>query len=358
MTEFDIGAAIQQTPLTDLTIGSETTDGTTGQKEQFFYNDKFPERYGKYKKISKVRVPINSFSTWTVGQGWTASTRDTIILEEIRGAGEDTLTSILWNMQTIKKVNGQSFALIIRDKETGTLINLRPLDPLSIVTVGGPEGVIIRYEQISKTKGQPNKTIEVEDMFHWINDRTADNMVGTSIIDSMTWNIEAQEEARHMLRRKVKNSGILGLIEADTQDVTEIATMDAAIKKGMENGTFMKFPKGVVDVKEWAAKLNIGEILLWLNYLDDEFFMEIGLPKVILGGSSENEGDKKMSYLSFEPVYKREINDIKADFWNQLGIRIEFNLPPSLQNQLADNQLKNTSQVGLQPNDTQAGVGE
>ena len=84
----------------------------------------------------------------------------------------------------------------------------------------------------------------------------------------------------------------------------------------------------------------------------------IGLPKVILGGSSENEGDKKMSYLAFEQVYKREINELKADLWNQLAIRVEFDTPASLQKQLADNELKNTSQVGLQPNDTQAGVGE
>ena len=126
----------------------------------------------------------------------------------------------------------------------------------------------------------------------------------------------------------------------------------------MENGTFMKFPKGVVEVKEWAMRLNIQELLLWLNYLDDEFFMEIGMPKVILGGSSENEGDKKMSYVSFEQVYKREINDIKADFWNQVNIRIEFNLPASITSSLQDNQAKNTSQVAFQPNDTQAGVGE
>ena len=195
-------------------------------------------------------------------------------------------------------------------------------------------------------------------MLHFINDRVADDMVGVSVIDSLTWNIEAQEEARRMFRRKVKNSGILGIIEVDEDITSKLTTLDAAIKKGMEEGTFMKIPKGIVDAKDWVSNLNTQEILAWLNYLDDEFFMEIGLPKVILGGSSENEGDKKMSYLAFEQVYMREISELKADIWNQLAIRIEFNKPASLQNQLADNQLKNTSQVGLQPNDTQAGVGE
>ena len=356
MTELDIGAAIQQTPVTDLQIASQTTDGS-GEEEIFHYNNEFNSRYGKYRKISKVRIPINAFSTWSGGLGWTASDRDTVILNSIRGAGEDTFDSILWNMRVIKKVNGQSFSHIVRNEETGTLLNVKPLDPSSVVSVSR-KGIIIRYEQISKNEGVKNIVIEVKDMLHFINDRVADDMVGVSVIDSLTWNIEAQEEARHMLRRKIKNSGIIGLIEQDSQDTTEIKTMDAAILKGMENGTFMKFPKGVVEVKEWAAKLNIQETLLWLNYLDDEFFMEIGLPKVILGGSSENEGDKKMSYLSFEPNYKRQINEEEADILNQLGVEIEFNLPPSLQNQLADNELKNTSQVGLQPNDTIAGRGE
>ncbi len=357
MPDLEIGSTIIQTPVTDLQIASQTTD-SSGEEETFHYNNEWSDRYGKYTRISKVRVPINSFSTWTVGQGWTTPlAKDTVTLERIRGAGEDSFLSVLWNMQTIKKVNGQSFSQIIRNEETGTLINLKPLDPSTVVSVSR-KGVIIRYEQISKFEGVKNLVIRTQDMLHFINDRVADDMVGVSVIDSLTWNIEAQEEARRMFRRKVKNSGILGIIEVDEDITSKLTTLDAAIKKGMEEGTFMKIPKGIVDAKDWVSNLNTQEILAWLNYLDDEFFMEIGLPKVILGGSSENEGDKKMSYLAFEQVYMREISELKADIWNQLAIRIEFNKPASLQNQLADNQLKNTSQVGLQPNDTQAGVGE
>ncbi len=357
MAELDIGAVVPQTSGQSYVVPTETTDGAAEQKETFFYNDKWVEWYGKYKNFAKAKISINSYATWITGQGSTASTRGTILFESITGSGEDSILSVLWNMLVVKKINGRSYAQIIRDSDTGRLLNLKPLDPSSIVTVVNRKGITIRHEQISKTKA-PKKVIKVEDMFYLINDRVADDTTGTSVIEALIWNIEAQEEARRMFRRKVKNSGILGVISVDSQDTAEMTALDVQIKKGIEDGTFMKIPKGVLEAENWVSNLNTQEIIQWLNYLDDEFFMMIGIPKVILGGSSENEGDKKMSYLAFEQVYMREINELKADIWNQLAIRIEFNKPASLQNQLADNELKNTSQVGVQPNDTQAGVGE
>ena len=125
----------------------------------------------------------------------------------------------------------------------------------------------------------------------------------------------------------------------------------------MEKGTFIIVPEDVLDVAEWAVKLNTQELIAWLNYLDDEFYQILGIPKVIAGGSGDIEGDSKISYLTFEPDYKRAITELQDDFWNQIGIRIKFNLPPSLKNELADNEAANTSQTGFQPNDTTAGVG-
>ena len=46
-----------------------------------------------------------------------------------------------------------------------------------------------------------------------------------------------------------------------------------------------------------------------------------------------------------------------ADLWNQLYMRIEFEAPVSLKETVIDNEEKNTSQIGFQPNDTEAGVG-
>ena len=357
MTRFDIAQVTTPTVITDETIDSESTDGVADQKETFWYNSNFTKWYGNYKNVAKVKIPINAYATWVVGQGWIADDRTTVILEEIRGWGEDSFLSILWNMLVIKKVNGDSFSEIIRN-DIGTLTSLKPLDPASIVTVIGADGIIIRYEQISKIKGNENKVIPVEKIFHLCNDRVADNTHGTSVIEALVWNMEAQEEARKTHRKMVRRNGVVKIIEIDVQDTAKRNAFKAEWKTAIENGDVLILPKGVAEAKDWHGTLDTQGVLSWLNYLDEEAHMMSGMPKVILGGSSENEGDKKMSYLAFEQVYKREVNELKADIWNQLSIRVEFNNPASLQNQLADNELKNTSQVGVQPNDTEAGVGE
>ncbi len=358
MAELDIAQTTTPTTIQDETIDSATTDGVGDQKETFWFNSHFTKRYGNYKNIAKVRIPINAYATWVVGKGWTSTTTTTLELESIRGWGEDTFLSVLWNMLVIKKVNGDSYAEQVRSIDTGRIINLKPLDPVSIVHVVGPDGILIRYEQISKIKGNANKVIPVEKMFHLCNDRVADNIHGTSVIEALIWNMEAQEEARKTHRKMVRRNGVVKIIEIDVQDTTKRNAFKAEWKTAIENGDVLILPKGVAEAKDWHGTLDTAGVIQWLNYLDEEFFMMLGMPKVILGGSSETEGDKKMSYLSFEQVYLREINELKDDIFNQLGLRVEFGKPSSLQNQLQDNELKNTSQVGLQPNDATAGVGE
>jgi hypothetical protein len=358
MADKALESSIIQTAVRDYQTGSQTTDGASEGGETFWYNENFTKWYGKYKSIAKLRIPINAFATWIVGQGWTAGSRDTVILNRIMGIGDDNFMEILWNMIVTKKINGRSYAQIVRNEDGTSIINIKPLDPSSIVTVVNEAGLTIRHEQISKVEGKSNKVIRPQDMLYFVNDRVADDTTGTSIVEAVEWNIEAQEEARRMFRRKVKNSGILGVLEIDSDDTGKFKTIDAAIKKGMEEGTLMKIPKGTIEARNWVSNLNTQEIIQWLNYLDDEFFMMIGIPKVILGGSSENEGDKKMSYVAFEQVYKKEINGLIDDIWNQLGIKIEFNFPASITQTLATNNEKNASQVGFQANDTLAGVGE
>ena len=50
----------------------------------------------------------------------------------------------------MKKINGDAFAEIIRGKD-GNIVNLKVLDPASIRVVTNRKGVIIRYDQLSKT---------------------------------------------------------------------------------------------------------------------------------------------------------------------------------------------------------------
>jgi len=48
-------------------------------------------------------------------------------------------------------IDGDAFSEIIRD-ENKTLINLKPLDTASMKIVTDKKGMILRYEQMNKTK--------------------------------------------------------------------------------------------------------------------------------------------------------------------------------------------------------------
>ncbi len=357
MAELDIGQAATPTEIADYKISSESTDGINAEGETFWDNPNWTEFYGKYLSTTKLKAKIKAYATWIVGLGYTTDTRTQVILDNIKGSGEDTTLSIFWNMIVIKKINGDAYAEIIRNKETGTLINLKPLAPDTVRVVFGTNGIIKRYEQRSTVKGGKNTIIPIENMFHLVNDRIADETHGDSVIDSLIWNIESQEEARRMFRRKVKNSGIMGILKMDTEDQVKIEGLKPVLKKGMEEGIFLMVPDDVIDVQDWGMKLDTQGIVQWLNYLADEEDQIIGIPKIITGGSGEIEGDSKIAYLTFEPKYKREIKEFEDDLWNQLAVKIKINLPPSLKEELQSNEQANTSQTGFQPNDTTAGVG-
>jgi len=358
MAELDIGQTTTPTIVSDHQTPSESTDGISdGTGETFYNNEDFDKFYGKYLGTTKIKMAIKAFATWVVGLGWEADPETTVLLDHIAGSGEDTFLSILWNMLVIKKVNGDSYAEIIRDKETGTLINLKPLDPSSITIVFDNKGIITRYEQRSKVNNKKNQVILVENMLHLVNDRVADNIHGDSVIESLEWNIEAQEEARRAHRKMVKRNGVVRVIELDTQNTAKINKFKIQWKTAIDNGDVLLLPKDVAEAKDWGGNLDTVGVLAWLNYLDDEFYQIIGIPKIIIGGSGEIEGDSKIAYLTFEPTYKREIRELKDDLWNQLAIKLDFILPPSLKAELQSSEAANTSQTGFQPNDTTAGVG-
>ena len=124
MAELDIVSTTTSTDLADFTTPSESTDGAGEQKETRWPNNNFNKWYGKYRKIAKLNIAINASATWVLGMGWTSKDKmQEQRLKRIRGWGEDSLTQILWNMLVIKKVNGDSFAEIIRN-DSGNLINL------------------------------------------------------------------------------------------------------------------------------------------------------------------------------------------------------------------------------------------
>ena len=355
MSELNISKTTTPTVLTDTTIDSETTDGVSGTGETYYDNKDFTDNYGIYKNDAKVKTAMNGFATWVLGLGWTADPATTVELEHIIGSGEDTFLSILWNAIVVKKFHGDSYTEDIKDKKSGKRINLKPLSPSSIRVVYSPEGIIERYEQ--RIKGKPNKKLTTNQILHLANDRIADNTHGTSVLEAVKWNVEARKEAKETHRKMIKRNGVVRVIEVDTVNTVKLAKFKEEWKDAIDKGDVLILPKNVAEAKDWHGTLDTAGVLAWLSYLDDELLQLLGIPKIIVGASGDIEGDSKISYLTFEQVYLRAVKELQDDLWKQLSIKVEFNKPASLKQEIASNEAANTSQTGFQPNDTTAGVG-
>lgn len=341
-----------------FSVSPVTTDGVADQKETYYDHSKANEYRGYYKTIPEFKTAINGFSTWVIGKGWYTDSRTTAILENLTGWGEDTFLSIMWNMIVTKKVQGDAFAEIIRN-EDGTLINLKPLDTGTIRIVVDKKGIILRYDQMSKTgSSEVVQSFQPSEMLHLCNDRIEDEIHGTAITESIQWVIDARQEAMHDLRLMIHRSKALGAIEIDTEDETKRDEVIGQVESMINNGDLLSYPKGTMEIKEVnLTRVQIQEIISWIRYLENFFYQALGVPKVILGGSEEfTEASSKIGYLTFEQVYSKEVTELIADLWNQAAIRVEFNKPASIKNELLNSEDKNTGQVGFQPKEATAGL--
>ncbi len=116
---------------------------------------------------------------------------------------------------------------------TGSLVNLKPLAPDSIVVVANRKGRVKRYEQVNKYLGTQPLKFRPEQILHLSRKRLADEMHGISIIPSVKWIIEARNEAMSDWKRVLhRNIDPLWIFHLDTDDTTKIAAfktkMDAA----------------------------------------------------------------------------------------------------------------------------------
>lgn len=348
MPNFNNATSFDTSTWNTYTADSKTSDlATNASNDSEWSFQDFPKYYGIYTTIGQYKQAIDAFATWAIGRGYeTQSSRDKVILENITGWGEDTCLSILWQMLVIKKVNGDSFAEIIRNSE-GTLINLKPLDPAKMKIVYNNKGRIIgyKYNQGNKT----DKPFKVSEILHFCNRRTIDEPHGNSVTKSVEWVVEALEEAKALGRRMMRLAYVT-IFYVDENDTTRQNKLKTELKDGIDKGHIV-----LITCKPEEAKLEptpappIDAYLKWLQYLEDQFYKQIGVPKVVLGGTAENtEASAKVGVIGYEPTWVFEIYDVEADFWNQLGIRIKINKQPSLMDNMQADEAKNTGQTKLE----------
>jgi hypothetical protein len=351
---------IQQTStgdlgITNFSVTPTTLDSPNINNENSYQDDNVGE-YLTYYKTTQLKAPIDTLAIWTIGKGYETDARTAVILENLTGWGEDSFTSILFNLMVMKKVTKiGGFAEIIRN-DNGSLINLKPLNPANMIIYYNPQGIITGYGH-SNGNGSVKK-YKIEEILHLVNDRIGDEVHGTSVVESVKWIIDAKEEAMRDWRR-ISHRATVRILYVEEDDKTRIANLKSDYKEALQNGNLLILPIKKGDGEFVDLQLPpIQQFLEWIRYLENLFYQAVRVPKIIATSEGFTEAGGKMGYMTFEPIYTYEQTQLESDLWNQLAIRVKFNRPPSLSNAMNDTEQKNAGQTGLQPNDVQAGVGE
>jgi len=351
MAELDIG----QTTTTDLkgTVGDVTV--ATVQPDQqaapeIIHNIKNAEQnLGYYKTIPEIRSSLRVLAQRVAGLGYDTDSRTKAILDNITGWGEDSFASICQKLIIEKKVFGDAFCEIIRN-DNGTLINLKPLYPGNMRIVVNRKGFIIRYEEVEPGTGNINKFKPFE-ILHVVNDRIANEIHGTSIIESLKSIIDAKNEA-FSDERKIRHRELaLGVLEVDTDDSGKITTIKKKYQDAVNKGEVLVIPKGVAELKDSPNAPR--DRVQWLMYLDNLFYQVVGTPKVLVTSEGYTEAGGKAGLLAFEPVEIAEKKELEADLWNQCAIKVTFKRAPSLLGEAIETETKNAGQTGIQPNEVE-----
>jgi hypothetical protein len=347
----------------NIIISSKNTDGISNQKETIWINQKWSKYWGYFNAVSDLKSAILMKSIWNVGKGYTCENpEDEVILENIKGWGKDTFEDILFNMDVIQRIGGESYCEIIRDENTGILLNLKPLDPASMKIIVNEQGTILRFEQINKIINIPVKSFKPHEILYFAHNRLADQIHGISDIESIEKTILAEyenfEDMKKVMHRQARPLIMFRLgTDNEAQIASFIGKMDNAVNKG-EN---IYIPDDGNTVNYEVIQVNVSQMIMeWRTDIRNKFYRALGLPLIIFGSGGTTESGGKMEYLAHEQVFEHDQRYIEKQIWNQLGIKINLIPPTSMVQNLYRDSTKdgNAQQLNLQPNDIMAGIGK
>ena len=356
---------INQMGISDMTnavpnwdVTPKEVDGVRDQDETTWQNANWSRQWGYFNSIPDLKSAMLMKSVWNVGKGWTADSETTVTLEHISGWGKDTFDDILFNLDLISRIGGDSYAEIIKDAETGLLINLKPLNPNTMKIVIDRNGIIKRYEQMSTTKGAQPIKFKPEDILHISHNRLADQIHGISDIDVLEPIIKAdQENFVDMQKIMHHQARPLIMFKLGTDKPATIAAFAAKMDSATAKGENVYIPDDASSVEFEVIQVNVSAIIMeWRTNLRNAFYRALGMPLIVFGNAGTTESGGKIEYMAHEQVFEYEQRKIEQQLWNQLFIRIDLIPPSSLVENMQAN--VNKSQGAFQPNDVMAGVGQ
>lgn len=340
--------------LDNFKVDAEALDFAGAGKETVWDFPDAKKHLGYLKNVAIYRNAVLALGFWTAGKGWeTKHDKTKVELDRIRGKGYESFQSIMESMIVMKKTVGDAFCEIIRS-DSGSLINLKQISPERMRVIYGEGGMLLRYE-VRKGDGT-FKRLTPNKVFHLCNDAVGDEIHGTSVLTSCKWVIDALHEAMEDHRIVIHRNRIpVRIIEVDTQDIKKRNHLIQEYQEAIKKGEVLVIPKGTVDIRD--NTINIQDPTTWIKYLENFLYQSVGVPRIIATSEGFTEAGGKVGFLTFEPVYTKEQSLLESELWNQVAIRVKFKRPPSLMSNVQEDEVKNTGQLGFQPNDTTAGVG-
>lgn len=349
----------------DVEVSSKFTDGATGTGETTYQNEKFAQQLGYYLQIPEWKRSVDTTADWITARGYTADDETKVILDRIRGAGDDTFLDIVWNMEVISMIGGDAYCEIIRN-EAGVLLNLKPLDTGSMKIVFNSKGMLERYEQVSRTKDGKLKKFKPTDIFRLTNKRIGDSMGGIADTDVIEKIVKARNEAfadKVQLQHRFVRPRFM--VELDTDKKAKI---DSFIKKfdlTTNKGDNLYYGKGNVKVDLLAvapnATLNSEN---WMASLQTYFSNAVGVPEIVMNGSGTySESGAKTSFTAWEQTVMGKKLRFEQQFSRQVFHDIKFADSVSLRKDVTEDTTKDgpNQQMEVSPADiapTPAGVEE
>src|SRR3990167_4289844 len=345
------------TVVQDVSVTPLQQDSALNQEETIWQNPDWTKQWGYFNDVPEFHSAMIMKAIWNVGKGYTADTETSVILDHISGWGKDTFEDVLYNMDLIRRVSGDSYAEIMRDDDDGTLINLKPLDPGSMRIILDKSGIIKRYEQI---KGGKTIKFEPNEIFHLSHNRLADQIHGISdcraIEKTLLAEFENFDDMKKIMRRQARPMIMFKLKTDDTAKIAAfVSKMDAATAKG-EN----IYVPDDENILTWEViQIDITPtIIAWRADIRNKFYRAVGLPQVIFGSAGTTESGGKIEYLAHEQVFSHEQRYLEKQIWNQLNLEIDLIPPTSLLENLQADESKDANQgFEIQPSDMTARTG-
>jgi len=307
----------------------------------------FNKWLGYYDSIPEVQAVIDKLALWVVFGGddqeqaeiTFKSKSDEEKFKRITGYGKDTPEDVAYNLFRTGKIGGTTVGEIIRGNKKG-LINLKPLDPQTIMVKANKRGIIESFEQVQAKSGSdgmqllPKTDFKPDQIFYIAWNRIADEIVGIPTIKKLTKIIDYRHQAMEDLAEVFHRYVVpFWLFYVDTDDETEIATFKTKVKQLIKNKDHMVIPADTVKNHERLSVPQFSTLdpLNWIKHLERYFLMSEGVPEIISGiGRETADASSRLIYLSWRIVTIANQKMYEKHWKIQLGIDLKFPRPVNI----------------------------